>query len=215
MSEGRKTALENRAVAADKRMFSPSAARNKGPILEVLARVLPAAARVLEIGAGTGEHAACFARALPGLRWRPSDPDAEARASIAAWIAVENLANVSPPLAIDAREADWPVAGPFDAIVSINMIHIAAWDSAIGLFAGAGRLLRPGGILFLYGPFMRDGAHTAPSNAAFDASLQARNPDWGVRDIAELENLAAANGLALRESIAMPANNLCLVFAKS
>jgi cyclopropane fatty-acyl-phospholipid synthase-like methyltransferase len=212
MTDAKKTALEDRAVAQDRRIFSPSAARNREPILAVLRRMLPADADVLEIGSGTGEHAVFFARAMPGLRWRPSDPDAGARASIAAWIAAEELSNVLPPLAIHAPSPDWGVDAPFDAIVSLNMIHIAPWDAAIGLFAGAARLLRPGGILFLYGPFMRDGAHTAPSNAAFDAALKAQDPAWGVRDIADLVRLEAS--LRLRESVAMPANNLSLVFQK-
>ena len=179
------------------RLFSPSTERNKAPILAVLQRVLPEKANVLEIASGAGEHATFFAKAMPGLTWRPSDPDPEARASIAAWSAHEGVPNVLLPLDIDASNEEWGVQGPFDAIVSINMVHISPWASAVGLFRGAARVLNPNGILFLYGPFMLEGVHTAPSNAAFDASLKSRNPAWGVRDLADLERLAADNGLTV------------------
>ena len=208
-------ALEKRSATADKRMFSPSVARNSAPILAVLKRVLPAHGAILEIGCGTGEHAVCFAGAMPNLTWQPSDPDADARASTSSWIKFAGQENVLPPLDIDVCSGQWGVeqAGHFDAIVSINMIHIAPWAASLGLFAGAGRLLRAGGLLVLYGPYMRDGAHNAPSNATFDAALRERNPSWGVRDIVELEQAAEAAGLALRETIEMPANNMLLVFA--
>jgi SAM-dependent methyltransferase len=210
-------ALENRGRNGDGRQFSPSAARNSGPIREVLERVLPRGGTALEIGSGTGEHVVCFAKALPGLLWQPSDPDPASRASIEAWIAAEGLANVRSPVAIDTRQAIWGVEddAPFAAMISLNMIHIAPWESALGLLAGAGRLLRPDGILYLYGPFMRSGAHTAPSNAAFDADLKRRDPRWGVRDIDDLVREAANHGLRLREVIEMPANNLSLVFVKT
>ncbi len=196
-------------------MFSPSAARNSAPILAVLKRVLPTHGVVLEIGCGTGEHAVCFAEAMPNLTWQPSDPDADARASTASWIKFAGLNNVLAPLDIDVCSRLWGVeqTAPFDAIVSINMVHIAPWAASLGLFAGAGRLLRAGGLLVLYGPFMRDGAHNAPSNAAFDASLKARNPSWGVRDIADLERVGEASRLSLRETIEMPANNMSVVSA--
>jgi SAM-dependent methyltransferase len=210
-------ALENRDRTGDGRHFSPSAARNSGPIREVLERVLPRSGTALEIGSGTGEHVVCFAKALPGLLWQPSDPDPASRASIAAWIAAEGIANVRAPVAIDVRKAAWGVedAAPFTAIISLNMIHIAPWQAALGLLAGAGRMLRPDGILYLYGPFMRSGAHTAPSNAAFDADLKRRDPGWGVHDIDDLVREAAPHGLELREVIEMPANNLSLVFVRT
>ena len=210
-------ALEDRGRNGDGRHFSPSAARNSGPIREVLQRVLPRSGTALEIGSGTGEHVICFAKALPGLLWQPSDPDPASRASIEAWIAAEGLANVRSPVAIDTRHDVWGVEddAPFAAMISLNMIHIAPWESALGLLAGAGRLLRPDGILYLYGPFMRSGAHTAPSNAAFDADLKRRDPRWGVRDIDDLVREAANHGLRLREVIEMPANNLSLVFVKT
>lgn len=210
-------ALEQRGTSADRRMFSPSAARNAGPILDVLRRVLPTRGVVLEIGCGTGEHVVHFAEAMPNLAWLPSDPDSDSRASTAGWIEFTGLGNVRPPLDVDVCADPWGVeqTAPFDAILSLNMVHIAPWAASLGLFAGAGRLLRADGLLVLYGPFMRDGAYNAPSNAAFDASLKTHNPSWGLRDIADLERVAAASGLGLRESIEMPANNTSLVFCKS
>ena len=208
-------ALEHRDQAPDERLFSPSAARNSAPILAVLKRVLPANGVVLEIGCGTGEHAVCFAEAMPDLTWLPSDPDAGSRASTASWIKFKALKNVLAPLDIDVCSTPWGVEqlAPFDAILSINMIHIAPWAATLGLFSGAGRLLRSGGRLSLYGPFMINGTHNAPSNAAFDESLKARDPSWGVRDIADVERVAQASGLRLAETIAMPANNMLLVFS--
>ncbi|MBV9989773.1 MAG: DUF938 domain-containing protein [Alphaproteobacteria bacterium] len=200
---------------SDARQSSPSAARNREPILDVLRRVLGERARVLEIASGTGEHAMHMARALPGVSWCPSDPDASARASIEAWRAHETLSNVAPPLAIDVRDGDWNVAPPFDAIVAINMIHIAPWEATPALFAGAARLLGPDGIVFLYGPYKRGGKHTAPSNEAFEGWLKQRDPRFGVRDLGEVENAAQARGLRLREIAGMPADNLSLVFARA
>lgn len=207
------TALEDRGN--DVRMRSPSAARNRDPILAVLRRVLPEKGRVLEIASGTGEHAVHFARAMPGLSWRTSDPDAASRASISAWIEAEALANVLAPLEIDTRTSDWGVeAERFDAIVSLNMIHIAPWEAALGLIAGASRLLKPNGVLFFYGPFKRDGEHTSPSNEAFDASLKSRDPSWGVRDVAVVAREAQRKGFTLMEIEEMPANNLCVIFTR-
>jgi SAM-dependent methyltransferase len=203
--------------AADTRQYAPSAARNRGPTLEVLTRVLPKKGIVLEIGSGTGEHAVCFAKALPGLVWLPSDPDAVSRASIEAWIATEGLANLRAPVPLDVRRGIWGVEedAPFDAMISLNMVHIAPWEAALGLLAGAGRLLRPDGVLFFYGPFMLGGTHTAASNAAFDADLKRRDPRWGVRDVDDLVGEAAPYGLELSEKVEMPANNLSLVFVKA
>lgn len=207
-------ALEQRVQDADQRMYSPSVARNAEPILKILKEVLPARARVLEIGCGTGEHAVYFAEAMPGLSWLPTDTDAASRASTASWTRFKALTNVLLPLDVDASAATWDVEtlAPFDAIVSINMVHIAPWAATLGLLSGAGRLLRGGGLLCLYGPFLHNGVHNAPSNAAFDASLKERNPSWGLRDITELEGLAGASGLQLGEIIEMPANNRLLVF---
>ena len=213
----RSIAAHDRTCTAAARQFSPSAARNCGPIREVLTRVLPKRGLALEIGSGTGEHAVCFAKALPKLVWLPSDPDIDSRASIEAWIVTEQLANVLAPVAIDARRETWDVEdyAPFDAMISLNMIHIAPWAATVGLLAGAERLLGPGGVLFLYGPFMRGGIHTAASNAAFDADLKRRDERWGVRDIEELVSEAAPYGIELREVVKMPANNLSLIFAKA
>jgi cyclopropane fatty-acyl-phospholipid synthase-like methyltransferase len=197
----------------DRKIVSPSVARNRQPILAVMRRLFAQPAKVLEIASGSGEHALFIGRAMPGLTWQPSDPDPEARASIADW--TEGLANVPPPLAIDVQSEDWGVEGSFDAIVAINMIHIAPWQAALGLFEGAARLLRTGGIVFLYGPYKRDGRHTAPSNAAFDGWLKARDPSYGVRDLEEVVRVGECNGFALREIVEMPANNLSLVFAKA
>jgi cyclopropane fatty-acyl-phospholipid synthase-like methyltransferase len=154
-----------------------------------------------------------LARALSATLWQPSDPDPAACASIAAWRAHEGLANVAPPLAIDVRAKDWGVSGPFDAVVAINMIHYSPWQSTRALFEGAARLLRPGGIVYLYGPYKRDGKHTAPSNEAFELWLKDRDPSFGVRDLGEVEAEAGASGFSLGEIVPMPANNLSLVFA--
>jgi hypothetical protein len=169
-------------------LTAPAVARNREPILAVLRRVLPERGLVLEIASGSGEHAFYFAAALPRLTWQPTDPDPEARDSIAAYRAAMELPNVLPPLALDAAASRWPVtqANAIIAILAINMIHIAPWAAAEGLMAGAERLLPEGGVLFLYGPFREHGQHTAPSNAAFDESLRARNREWGVRDLDEV-----------------------------
>ncbi|MFM0164098.1 DUF938 domain-containing protein [Paraburkholderia sediminicola] len=198
------------------RQHSPSAERNREPILTVLREVLPATGRVLEIASGTGQHAVCFAGALPGLDWQPSDPDADARASIAAWVAHTGLANVRAPLALDVHQPDWGVQAhdKLDAVVCINMIHISPWSATQALFAGASRRLVDGGVLYLYGPYKRDGAQTSPSNDAFDQQLRSRDPAWGVRDMEAVVALGASVGLVCDEPIAMPANNFSLVFRK-
>lgn len=198
---------------ADDRKFSGPFERNCRPILDVLRQVLPATGLVLEIASGSGQHAAFFAPQFPNLIWQPSDADAEARRSILAWAATANCATLRPPLAIDASQPAWPVEKA-DALVCINMIHISPWSATVGLIAGAARVLPADGVLYLYGPFRRDGQHTAPSNAAFDADLKARNPDWGVRDIGDIAAAAAAQGFGAPVMIPMPANNLSVVFRR-
>lgn len=193
------------------RETAPSAERNKQPILEVLARVLPAAGVVLEIGSGTGQHVAHFAAALSNLTFQPSEMDTSRHASIAAW--TEGLANVRPPIGFDLAQP-WPIAKA-DAVVCINVIHISPWEATLGLMRGAGAILQPGGVLVTYGPYRRNGAHTAPSNEAFDASLKSRDPRWGVRDLEEVAAVAKSNGLLLEEVVAMPANNFTVVFRRS
>ena len=194
---------------------SPSTARNRDPILEVLKSCLPDSGLVLEIAAGAGEHAVHNAAALPGLQWQPTDPDAEALASIAAWRDHAALPNLKPPLRLDASDPDaWPVDRA-DAVVNINMIHISPWAATQGLMAGAGRLLPPDGVLFLYGPYIEPDVRTAPSNLSFDLSLRSRNPAWGLRSLDEVTALAAGRGLRLSRRVAMPANNLALVFRRA
>jgi SAM-dependent methyltransferase len=199
---------------ADGRWVAPAAERNKGPILEVLQRVLPARGLVLEIGSGTGQHVVHFAKALPQLSWQPSDPDPENRRSIALWSRVEELGNVNSPLALDVREQPWPL-GAADAIVCINVVHVSPWAATLALFDTARNLLPREGVLFLYGPYRRGGRHTAPSNEKFDADLRAHDPEWGVRDVDELTEVAARAGFALAEVVDMPANNFSLVFRKA
>jgi SAM-dependent methyltransferase len=194
----------------DVQLYSAAAVRNRDPILAVLRRVLPSEGLVLEVASGTGEHAAYFGAALPHLVWQPSDADPRARASISACCAA--TPSVRPPLALDASDDPWPVDP--DGVVCINMIHIAPWDACDGLLRGAGRSLQSGGVLYLYGPYRVGGSHTAPSNAAFDATLRAQDPDWGVRDLEAVVTLATSYGLALRETVPMPANNLSVVFER-
>ncbi len=192
---------------------APAAARNREPILLVLRDVLPRPAFVLEIASGTGEHAAWFSSALPALTWQPTDHDEEALSSIAARRDMAGSPNLLPPLLLDAAADTWPVARA-DAIVVINMVHIAPWTATKGLIAGAARVLTHGGLLYLYGPFREAGEHTGAGNAAFDAALQARDPAWGIRDLDEITALANQHGLMGPERIAMPANNLSVVFRR-
>lgn len=192
---------------------SPAAERNQASILEVLRRVLPARGLVLEVASGTGQHAVHFARALPGLIWQPSDPDALSRDSIRAHAAAAALANLRPPLDLDVLGTRWPV-DQADAVVCINMIHIAPWTATGALIEGCGRILRGGGPLVLYGPYRRVSCVTASSNEAFDASLRARNPQWGLRDLEEVSALAERSGILLEEVVELPANNIAAVFRK-
>ncbi len=199
--------------ASDPRIYRPHVARNRDPILDVLRRVLPGQGLVLEVASGSGEHAAYFAAHLPALTWQPSDPDPEALASIAAHRAAAGTPNLLAPLQLDVSAARWPVERA-DAVICNNMIHISPWSACEGLMAGAARTLPPGGVLYLYGPYKIDGRHTAPSNAAFDATLRAQNAAWGIRDLADVAALAERNGLTLTETVAMPANNLSVVFRR-
>ena len=188
---------------------SPATARNREPIREVLATVLPASGVVLEIASGAGEHAVHMAQAFPQIEWQPTDPDEVALASISAWRTELALPNLRAPVRLDVRDATWPAA---NAIVCINMIHISPWDASLALFAGAARTLAPGELLFTYGPYRFDG-QTAPSNEGFDQSLRSRNPAWGVRDVVDLKR--AAVGFTFASAIAMPSNNHSLVFRRA
>ena len=199
-------------TAADPRRFAPATERNRDPIAEVLGGVLPARGRVLEVASGTGEHVVHFAARFPEIVWQPSDPDPGALASIAAWKAEAGLANVLEPIRLDAA-GPWP-AVEADAILCINMVHISPWAATEGLMRGAAAVLKPGAPLILYGPYRRAGVPTAPSNEAFDASLKARDPQWGLRQVEDVEAEALRNHLHLERVVEMPANNLTLVFRR-
>lgn len=194
------------------RPSAPSSERNKEPIARVLADYLPETGTVLEIASGLGQHAAWFAARFPGATWQPTDIDPEALAAIPLWAA--DHPNILPPVALDVTTDRWPVTHA-DAVYCANMIHIAPFAAAEGLVAGAGRVLTAGGRLFIYGPFKQGGEHTAPSNAAFDQNLRARNPAWGIRDLETIADVATGAGLSLEAARDMPANNLTLVFHKA
>lgn len=204
-----RTAAE--AASALAAWASPAAARNIAPLVETVAPLLPSAGTVLEVASGSGYHAAVLAAHAPHLHWQPTEADDHGCKRIATLIDEAGLPNLNPPLALDAAFAVWPLDWA-EAVLCLNMIHIAPWSAALGLLAGAARLLPPGGPLMLYGPFMISGAHTSESNAAFDESLKARNPDWGVRDIADLDREARAVGLVRQNRFQMPANNMVLVY---
>lgn len=218
MADKPPVALEARGEEGDGRRFSPSAARNRQPIRDVLSQLISAPARILEIASGTGEHGAFLTGSLEGIDWTYSDIDPESLVSQAAWQALDTTGRLHGPLTIDASSDDWlsaESARGWDAIFSANMVHIAPWRAATGLIRGAGRLLKPGGQLILYGPFARSGV-IAPSNAAFNESLKSRNPEWGIRDLdRDIAPLASAAGLALHSVTEMPANNLTVSFRKS
>lgn len=197
----------------DRRLEYPATARNRDAILDVLRGVLPASGLVLEIASGSGEHVMHFARAFPDLTFQPSDPEDAALQSIAAWTQDSSLANIRPPVVLDATLAQWPVNAA-DAILCINMIHIAPWRASEGLFRGAARLLRAGAPLYIYGPYRRTDVVTAPSNEAFDESLKSRNPEWGLRDLKAVAALARDNGFSGPVVTEMPANNLSVVFRR-
>ena len=191
---------------------APATLRNRDAILTVLRDALPPAELVLEVASGSGEHAIHFAAALPALEWQPSDPDPAALASIAAWRAEAGLPNVRAPILLDAA-GDWLIDRA-DAILCINMVHISPWDATLGLMRGTGRVLAPGGLLYLYGPYVRDGVETAPSNLAFDASLKARDPRWGVRRLEDVVAAAERQGLRFDRLVEMAANNLSVIFRR-
>ena len=201
----------------DPRRHSPAAERNGPPILAELQRLLPdrpSVGLLLEIASGSGQHAAFFSQGLPGWQWLPSDVDAAALPSIAAWC--EGLARVRPPVQLDVTAPLWPgVPAQVDAIYCANMIHASPWATTPGLMQGAARHLAPHGLLITYGPYIIDGEPTAPSNLAFDADLRARNPEWGLRRLGDVAAEAARAGLQLRERIAMPANNQLLAWARA
>ncbi len=200
-------------MSADPRRSAPHVARNAAPIAAVLRDVLPERGLVLEVASGTGEHALHFARAFPDLRWQPTDPDPAALRSIEAWRGEAGLANLLPPLALDVRAAEWPVAAA-DAILAINMVHISPWSATEGLMRGAGRLLAGGAPLYLYGAYRQAGVVTAPSNEAFDAWLRAENSEWGVRRLEDVVAAAEVQGLGVDKIVEMPANNLSVIFRK-
>ena len=199
---------------SDPRLQSPATARNRQPILEVLRAVLPERACVLEVASGSGEHAVHCAATMAGWEWRPSDPNPHALASIAAWRQEAALPNLAEPIRLDAIVQDsWP-AGPFEAVVAINLIHISPWEVTEALIARAGERLAANGVLFLYGPYRRGGQHTAPSNAAFDADLRRRDPSWGVRDLDDVIAEAERHNLSLERIVEMPSNNLSVIFTR-
>lgn len=195
-------------------LHAPATERNRSSILDVLRGVLPATGLVLEIASGTGQHVAFFAAALPTLRWQPSDASAAHQDSIRAWSGAAGVDNIAPPVLLDVEREPWPVTHA-DAILNINMIHIAPWSAAEALFRGAARVLSPSGVLYLYGPFKRGGRHTAESNQRFDERLRGEDPRWGVRDVDDVVALATATGFEGPQIVEMPANNLSLVFLRA
>ena len=197
----------------DGRLHAPPTDRNRDPILAVLRRWLPATGTVLEIASGTGQHALYFTGQLPGITWQPTDIGEGQLRSIAAWRATEERPNLLAPLPLDVTSDDWPVDRA-DAILNVNMIHASPWTTCLGLFRGAARVLPPGAPVLLYGPFMIDGEHTAPSNARFSLDLQSRHPNWGVRDLADVRRVANENGFELAERVPVPSNNFVVVFTR-
>jgi hypothetical protein len=198
---------------SDPRRHAPATLRNRDPIADVLRGALPETGLILEVASGSGEHVIHFARAFPRLDWQPTDPDGDALGSIAAWAGEAGLANILPPLMLDATVQDWPVAQA-QAILCINMVHISSWNATVGLFTQGARLLHKGAPLILYGPYFRKDHPTAPSNLAFDEGLRARNAVWGVRWLEDVTELAETKGFVLETVRAMPANNLTLVYRR-
>ena len=204
MTAGSGPWLASEAPSEGDKRHAPATMRNRDAIVEVLQRTLPEHGLVLEIASGSGEHIIHFAETFPALRWQPSDPDPAALRSIAAWAAEAGRENIEAPLLIDASAEDWPVERA-DALLCINMVHISPWAATLGLLRAAGRLLQAGGALYV---------ETAESNLAFDQSLRARNPDWGIRAVEDVAGAAKAEGLSLAEIVPMPANNLSLIFRR-
>jgi hypothetical protein len=202
------------APAEGQRRSAPAALRNREPIAEVLREWLPSSGLVLEIASGTGEHARFFAEHFPALEWQPSDIHEDALTSIAAWRAAAALPNLHAPVVLDASSPDWPIDRA-DALLSINMVHISPWASALGLLDGAVRILPVGAPLILYGPWLSDEFETAPSNLAFDADLKARDPLWGLRSVEDFAAAAKQRDLLLEQTRRMPANNLMLLLRRS
>ena len=199
----------------DRKQYAPATERNRQPILEVLQKVIPKEGNILEIASGTGEHACFFAPYFPNQQWIPADPDPLLRLSIEAWRQDSKSDNLQIPLDINVTLPDWDEKlddSAITAIIAINLIHISPWSACQGLMKGVGKILHSGGILYLYGPYKQEGKHTAPSNEAFDQSLQFRNPEWGVRNLEDVVELAEKHQLILQKVIPMPANNLSLIF---
>jgi Protein of unknown function (DUF938) len=193
------------------RQYAPATLRNRDFILDVLRDVLPKTGLILEIASGSGEHIVHFAKNLPSLVFQPSDPDADARLSVAAWVKATDVSNVRSPIALDASNPVWPIASA-DGIICINMIHISPWEATVGLINGAAAVLPPGSPLYLYGPYISEGFATAPSNQAFDRSLRDRNQNWGLRDLEAVAAIAQSVGFSAPVITEMPANNLSVVF---
>lgn len=196
------------------KQHAPATLRNREPLAAVLDEELPRSGLLLEIASGSGEHAAYFARLYPAIEWQPSDQSDDALASIEAWRKETGLENFHAPVYLDVRMGDWPLPRT-DAILCVNMIHISPWDAAEGLFSGAAALLGSGAPLILYGPYLEADVETAPSNLAFDASLKARNAEWGLRELTRVDNLAESQGFMRTRRIPMPANNLTLIYRKT
>lgn len=200
-------------MSDDARRVAPHVARNREAIVDVLRGILPKRGLVLEVASGSGEHAVHFAHAFPELTFQPSDPDPVARASIEAWRLAEKLPNLLPAVGLDASADMWPIEQA-DAVLCINMVHISPWAATVGLMRGAGRVLGPGAPLYLYGAYRQQGVPFAPSNEAFDQSLKARNPEWGVRNLEDVAAEAERSGFRLETVAPMPANNLSVVFRR-
>lgn len=202
------------APASGALRHAPATARNRDAIVEVLRDALPASGMVLEVASGSGEHGVYFAATFPHLDWQPTDADPSALWSIAAWREEAGLSNLRAPLALDAAARDWPIKRA-DAILCINMVHISPWGATLGLMRGAGTVLLPGGLLYLYGPYLEADVETASSNRAFDASLRVRDAEWGLRTVDTIVVAARENGLSLERRVEMPANNLSLLFRRN